>query len=303
MFKTGILRTPMNKTTKQRSKDQASPGSNPFDYESESNLNQTSKPVRASSDPVPIKDLRTTLFSYNDEEERIASSYSDSLAAKNQYKNGFQDSGGLENQNVQQLEGYAVYKAEETTKEVNNCLKIAENIREDATNTLITLHQQGEQITRTHMVAADMDHDLSRGEKLLGSLGGIFSRKWKPKKSRKISGPVITRDDPIKRKGNHLEQKERLGIGRSPPKGRSNPRQYTSEPSNALEKVEMEKAKQDDALSDLSDVVGQLKDMAVDMGLEIRRHNKALDHLYDDEDELASRVEGANRRVRGLLGK
>ncbi|BAT98947.1 hypothetical protein VIGAN_10031300 [Vigna angularis var. angularis] len=52
-------------------------------------------------------------------------------------------------------------------------MKFAENIREVATKTLVTLHQQGEQITRSHHVAVNIDHDLSRGEKLLGSLGGL----------------------------------------------------------------------------------------------------------------------------------
>lgn len=33
----------------------------------------------------------------------------------------------------------------------------------------------------------------------------------------------------------------------------------------------MEKAKQDDALTDLSNILGQLKEMAVDMGSEIER--------------------------------
>lgn len=78
------------------------------------------------------------------------------------YKNDFRDSGELENQSVQELENYAVYKAEETTKSVNNCRRIAENIKEDATKTLDMLHQQGDQITRTHMAAVDLDKDLSR---------------------------------------------------------------------------------------------------------------------------------------------
>ena len=34
---------------------------------------------------------------------------------------------------------------------------------------------------------------------------------------------------------------------------------------------QVEKAKQDDALSDLSNLLGELKDMAVDMGTEIER--------------------------------
>lgn len=33
------------------------------------------------------------------------------------------------------------------------------------------------------------------------------------------------------------------------------------------------------------------------------RHNKALDPLYDDVDELNFRVRGANERGRRLLGK
>lgn len=94
----------------------------------------------------------------------------------------------------------------------------------------------------------------------------------------------------------------------------------------------MEKAEQDDALSDLSNILGDLKGMAVDMGSELDRlvalyqiltnahthtqclsrysnnfykcrQNKSLDHLDADVDELNSRVKGANQRARHLLGK
>lgn len=90
------------------------------------------------------------------------SSSATSAAAKNRYKNDFKDSGGLENQSVQELENYAVYKSEETTRDVNNCLRIAEDIRGDATKTLDMLHQQGEQITRTHNMVVETEKDLSR---------------------------------------------------------------------------------------------------------------------------------------------
>lgn len=132
------------------------------------------------------------------------------------------DPDALENKSVQELEQYAVNKAQETTTSVNNCLRIAENIREDATKTLDMLHQQGDQIHRTHVMAADMDKDLSKvcvvlffienvfvnwgcyfiihipilvkwqGEKLLNSLGGMFSKTWKPKKTKSIDGPKST---------------------------------------------------------------------------------------------------------------
>ncbi|XP_048440711.1 putative SNAP25 homologous protein SNAP30 [Pyrus x bretschneideri] len=202
----------------------------------------------------------------------------------------------LEQQSMQELEKYAVNKAEETTKSVNNCLRIAEDIRGDATSTLDMLHQQGEQITRTHMAAVDIDKDLSRGEKILNNLGGMFSMPWKPKKTKDISGPDLSLAAPKKA---DPQQKEKLGIA---PKGRSAPATPPPEGSGALQKVEHEKAKQDDALSDLSNILGDLKGMAMDMGSEIDRQNKAIDNLSDDVDELNSRVKGANQRTRRLLG-
>jgi synaptosomal-associated protein 25 len=296
----GHRKSPLNKNSKQNSVDHSS---NPFDSDDEIDTKQTlTSARRTSSEPALLTQHRSTnpLF---DDEVKGTSAYSVSSAGRNKYKNDFRDTGGFDNQSVQELEGYAVYKAEETTKTVHSCLKIAEEIREDATKTLVTLHHQGEQITRTHMVAADIDHDLSRGEKLLGSLGGIFSKTWKPKKTHQIRGPDMSRDDPAQRKGNHLEQREKLGLNNNVPKGRSNSRTPPPEPTNALQKVEVEKTKQDDSLSDLSNLLGELKDMALEMGSEIERHTNALNPVQEDVDELNIRVKDANRRARHLLHK
>ncbi|KAK4395858.1 SNAP25 homologous protein SNAP33 [Sesamum angolense] len=271
----GLKKSPLHRFSKHNSADPGFPvnnRANPFDSDDELDTKQTLKSSgrtssheldnkqtlktsgRTSSEPsLFTSDMSTNPF--DDVEIKGTSSSQNYLssAAKNKYKNDFHDSGGLENQTVQELENYA-----------------------------------GEQITRTHMVAADMDHDLSRGEKLLGSLGGIFSKTWKPKKTRPITGPIITRDDPVQRRGNHLEQRERLGLSSS--KERSHTRTPPPEPTDALQKVEVEKVKQDDALSDLSNILGELKDMAIDMGSEIERQNKALDHVQDDVEELNFRV-------------
>ncbi|BAT75219.1 hypothetical protein VIGAN_01304900 [Vigna angularis var. angularis] len=56
------------------------------------------------------------------------------------------------------------------------------------TKTLVTLHQQGEQITRSHRVAVDIDHDLSRGKSSWEAL--VASKTWKRKKALAITGPV-----------------------------------------------------------------------------------------------------------------
>lgn len=303
----GFRKSPANnKVSKQKSVD---PGfsaskSNPFDSDDEPEPKGIIKPARrTSSEPMLITPNNPFDDDYGGRgTTSSSSSYSNSAAARDRYKNDFRDSGGLQNQSVQDLENYAVYKAEDTTNSVNNCLRIAENIREDATKTLDMLHHQGEQVSRTHNMCVDMDKDLGRGEKLLNNLGGMFSKPWKAKKTREISGPSITSDNSSKKSENHREQREKLGIAPAP-KGRSASRTPPPEPTNALQKVEVEKAKQDDAFSDLSNILGDLKGMAVDMGTELDRQNKALDHLHDDVDELNSRVKGANQRARRLLGK
>ncbi|GJN21202.1 hypothetical protein PR202_gb08661 [Eleusine coracana subsp. coracana] len=232
--------------------------------------------------------------------KKSSTAYKAPADAKKRYKDGFRDSGGLENQSVQELENYAAYKAEETTDALSGCLRIAEDIKQDASNTLITLHKQGEQISRTHEKAVEIDQDLTKGETLLGSLGGFFSKPWKPKKTRKIKGPaMVSRDDSFKKKASRMEQRDKLGLS---PRGKPDPRHY-GEATSAMDKVQLEKKKQDDALDDLSGVLGQLKGMAVDMGSELDRQNEALDHLQGDVDELNSRVKGANQRARKLIEK
>ncbi|GMH27582.1 hypothetical protein Nepgr_029425 [Nepenthes gracilis] len=218
-----------------------------------------------------------------------SSPYSNSSEVKNGYKNNFHDSGGLESQSIQELENYAVYKAEEATRTVNNCLSIAEGIRDDAARTLEALHHQGEQIASTNEIAVNIDRDLSKGEKLLNNLGGIFSKTWKPKKTRNITGPIVTPD--YTSQSATKEQRERLSAAPLS-KGNITSKAPLPESSNALQKVELEKAKQDDALSDLSSIVDDLKSMAVDMGTELDRQSKALDYLGDDIDELNSRMKG-----------
>lgn len=72
---------------------------------------------------------------------------------------------------VQELEDYAVTKVEETSRKVNDCVRAAEAIREDATQILLTLHRQGEQIVQSHHVAAEIEWDLSVVSSPLGDIG------------------------------------------------------------------------------------------------------------------------------------
>lgn len=41
-------------------------------------------------------------------------------------------------------------------------------------------------------------YTIFQSEKLLGDLGGLFSKKWKPKKNGAIRGPMLTRGNYLK---------------------------------------------------------------------------------------------------------
>ncbi|CAH8388951.1 unnamed protein product [Eruca vesicaria subsp. sativa] len=127
----------------------------------------------------------------------------------------------------------------------------------------------------------------------------MFCKPWKPKKSKESTGPMITPDKPSKKSGNNKEEREKLGLGAK----RGSSSQPLDQPTSALQQSSMFDLQQDDGLSDLSDIVGVLKGMAVEMGSELDKQNNALDHLDDDIDELHSRVQGANQRARHLLSR
>ncbi|CAI9775211.1 unnamed protein product [Fraxinus pennsylvanica] len=296
----GFRKSPANELPKQNLIDP----SNPFDSDTESDNKSTTTPTRRiSSEPVLITpSQKYNPFDDDDDDFGRGASSSSSYSSRNKQNIKSQGKKDLESTSVQEFESDAMNKAQETTNSVNNCLKIAEDIRQDGVRTLETLHQQGEQIHKTHMVAVDMDRDLSRGEKLLNNLGNMFSMPWKSKKTRDIAGPLTSRDENDIGKRSSPAQREKLGLNLAP-KGRSVSRTPPLDPTNSLQKVEVEKAKQDDALSDLSNILGELKGMATDMGSELDRQNKDLNYLQDDVDELNYRVKGANQRARRLLGK
>ena len=160
-----------------KKKPAASAARNPFDSDSDDDggMVQRRGPARASSVPTPAapparaspapvpSDERNSLFAGSAAPGPASSSSSSSAAAaRRRYGSDFRDSGGVEAQSVQELEGYAAYKAEETTRRVDGCLRVAEEMRDTASKTLLQVHQQGQQIRRTHAMALDIDQDLSR---------------------------------------------------------------------------------------------------------------------------------------------
>ena len=66
-----------------------------------------------------------------------------------------------EKNSLQELEDYALQESEDTTKSIWNCIKVAEDMKEEASRTVINLHQQGEKMIQSHQVAVHIDQNLT----------------------------------------------------------------------------------------------------------------------------------------------
>ena len=123
---------------------------NPFDDEE-----TFAKPPRAGSGGK--KAVKTT--SQDDDDDLF--SYSSSRP-KQGYGHGDEHDADFVNQAVLDLEKHAVKKSQETTSTLKNCVQVASDTMGIGAQTLITLHDQGVQIERTHERAVDLDQHLSR---------------------------------------------------------------------------------------------------------------------------------------------
>jgi synaptosomal-associated protein 25 len=73
------------------------------------------------------------------------------------------------------------------------------------------------------------------------------------------------------------------------------------DPTSVAGQLDAERDTQDDMLGELSTVISQMKEMSMDMNVEIQRQSPGIDHLSEDIQELNSRVKRANVRGQRLL--
>jgi hypothetical protein len=69
--------------------------------------------------------------------------------------------GHEENQAMHDLQAYAIHKPQETMSTIKNCLKVAEETKDAAGETMALLHAQGDQIQRTHETVVKVDQHLT----------------------------------------------------------------------------------------------------------------------------------------------
>ncbi|XP_025104778.1 synaptosomal-associated protein 25-like isoform X1 [Pomacea canaliculata] len=184
----------------------------------------------------------------------------------------------------------------ESLESTRRMLALCEESQDVGVKTLSVLDQQGEQLDRIEEGMDQINQDMRDAEKNLEGLekccglcvlpwkrsknfekGADYNKTWKASEDGKVNtnGPRIVVDD-------------RNGAG---PAGG-----YITRVLNDAREDEMEQN-----MCEVSGMIGNLRNMAVDMGNEIESQNRQIDRINQKGESLNSRVDNANKRANQIL--
>ncbi|XP_077522083.1 synaptosomal-associated protein 25kDa isoform X15 [Amblyomma americanum] len=182
---------------------------------------------------------------------------------------------------------------DESLERTRNMIALCEESKEAGIRTLVALDEQGEQLDRIEEDMDKINADMKEAEKNLTGMekccgicvcpcqkGKEFKEDastWKANEDGKVvnSQPARVMDD-------------RNGAG--PTSG------YIAKITNDDRETEME-----DNMVQVSTMIGNLRNMAIDMGSEIESQNRQIDRINQKAQSNESRISVANQRATKLL--
>ncbi|XP_052009703.1 synaptosomal-associated protein 23-like [Xyrauchen texanus] len=191
---------------------------------------------------------------------------------------------------------------DESLESTRRMLQLAEESQETGVKTMTMLDEQGEQLMRVNQGMDQINQDMRQAEKNLTDLSkccglcvcpcdrvtsiehdGRYKRTW------------ATGSDNSSTKG------KEGGVVSSQPTAIHNGQAVSGGPyikkvTNDAREDEME-----ENLDQVGSIIGNLKNLAMDMGNEIDKQNKTIDHINDKADMNKARIDEANRRANKLL--
>ncbi|XP_059155592.1 synaptosomal-associated protein 25-like isoform X5 [Physella acuta] len=197
---------------------------------------------------------------------------------------------------LQELQMQANLITDESLESTRRMLAMCEESKEAGIKTLVMLDEQGEQMDRIEEGMDQINQDMRDAEKNLEGLekccglcvlpwkrsknfekGSDYNKTWKASEDGKVNtnGPRVMVDQ---------------GNGSGPTGG------YITRITNDAREDEMEQN-----ISEVSGMVSNLRNMAVDMGNEIESQNRQLDRINQKGGSLNVRVDEANKRANKIL--
>ncbi|XP_052766787.1 synaptosomal-associated protein 25-like isoform X1 [Mya arenaria] len=185
---------------------------------------------------------------------------------------------------------------DDSLESTRRMMSLCEESQDVGVKTLVMLDGQGEQLDRIEEGMDQINSDMKDAEKNLEGMEkccGLCVLPWKKAKKFEKSGDYnktwkTSEDGKVITNGPRVVVDQGNGVTSSGG--------YITRITNDAREDEMEQN-----LGEVSGMLGNLRNMAVDMGNEIGSQNRQLDRINQKGDSLNDRVEGANKRANKIL--
>jgi len=182
---------------------------------------------------------------------------------------------------------------DESLESTRRMINLCEESQSAGIKTLEMLEHQGEQLERVEEGLDNMNSEMKQAEKHITGMEkwcGICVCPWN--RTQKVRDTDGTWKNPLSKDGS--------GVVKSQPSGSAVPDAargpYIQRLNNDAREDEME-----DNMQAVGSVLGNLKNMAADMGDEIARQNKQLDRIDRKAGDVDLKIGSANKRTEKLL--
>lgn len=197
---------------------------------------------------------------------------------------------------LENLQMQANAKTDESLESTRRMLAMCEESQDVGIKTIVMLDQQGEQLDRIEEGMDQINQDMKDAEKNLEGMEkccGLCVLPWKRMKNFEKGGDYdktwkASEDGKVNTDGPRMVVDDRNGMG---PQGG-----FITKITNDAREDEMEQN-----LNEVSGMLGNLRNMAIDMGSEITSQNAQLDRISNKATSLNDRVDVANTRAKKIL--
>ncbi|XP_045186905.1 synaptosomal-associated protein 25-like isoform X7 [Mercenaria mercenaria] len=197
---------------------------------------------------------------------------------------------------LDQVRGFVSDATKESLESTRRMMTLCEESQDVGIKTLVMLDEQGEQLDRIEEGMDQINTDMKDAEKNLEGMEkccGLCVLPWKRAKNFEKSSDYnktwkSSEDGTVNTNGPRVVVGQGNGVG---PTGG-----FITKITNDAREDEMEQN-----LGEVSGMLGNLRNMAVDMGNEIGSQNRQLDRINQKGTSLTDRVDTANKRAVKIL--
>lgn len=211
----------------------------------------------------------------------------------NKAKPGVEDGEKQSPTDLQEIQLQMNATTDESLESTRRMLAMCEESKDAGIRTLVMLDEQGEQLDRVEEGMDQINQDMRAAEKSLEGMEkccGLCVLPWKRSKNMdKNSANAWGKNDDgtVNTSGPRVV----VGDGNLGPQGG-----FVTKITNDAREDEMEQN-----VGEVSNMIGNLRNMAVDMGNEIEGQNKQVDRIHQKAESNKVRIIEANKRANKLL--